>query len=122
MSQVAKWEPVFPEPQPAHWVALVNTTTGVHVVADVTLQHEEREWLACWLSNYGVADPGLSASYLYLGLAVAWSGGSPDGRTWPLGVTGIGSGEGFGEPPGAVSSVIGDIVAQSVEVLRSGDF
>lgn len=119
MSQVTEWKPVFPEPQPAHWLALVNTSDHVRVVSDVTLSGIERDWLAGWLSHYGVAEPDVPATYVYLGLSADWMESSPDGRTSPFGVTGVGSGEGFGEPPGSVSSTTGDIIEQSIEALRS---
>lgn len=119
MSRVADWTPVFPEPEPDHWVALVSTRTQVAVRSDVSMGARERRWLADWLSRYVAAEPDLPASYVYLGLSAEWTRASADGRTSAAGVTGVGSGEGFGEPPDALTSTTREILDRSIVSLRS---
>lgn len=120
MSPAAEWEPVFPDPQPAHWVAFVNTLKpALTVLSDSPIDAHSRGWLAAWLARYAVAEPSLPASYVYLGLAATWIDADPDGHVSPHAVTGVGSGEGFGEPAGAASSTMGSIVSRSVAELRT---
>lgn len=112
-----EWSPVFPDPQPAHWVGLVATIERVAVLSDVDLEDRHRKWLAEWLSRHDVSTPSLGASYVYLGLAECWFRTPPDGIVSPMGVRGVGSGEVFGEPPGAIPSSVGDIVRLAIEAL-----
>jgi len=44
----------------------------------------------------------------------------PDGVTSPDGVQGVGSGKGYGEPPGAKSSTIADILSRAASELEHG--
>lgn len=62
MSRVAEWSPVFPEPVPEHWVALVQMPTIVSVLSDEALAPAGSRWLADWLSLYNPRDPDLTAS------------------------------------------------------------
>jgi len=116
-SQEGEWAPVFPEPRPAHWVALVATDAGLSVLSDRPLADSERRWLGQWLASHVRAKPAMGASYVYLGLASGWRDTAPDGRRTSQGVVGVGSGEGFEAPAGAVGSTVDAIVRDAVEIL-----
>lgn len=117
-----EWKPVFPEPAPEHWLALVfyaDETTGV--LSDLTLSASDRAWLSTWLSSHSPRDPEGEASYVFLGI------GSPDfvsqpadGMKNPKAITGTGSGMEVAEPPGATASTIGRIYqVASATLMRS---
>jgi hypothetical protein len=64
-----EWTPVFPDPAPMHWLALVwrpDSTMGV--LTDLTLSASERRWLSLWLSRHSPAEPEGEASYVYFGI------------------------------------------------------
>lgn len=115
--QVAEWAPVFPEPGPDHWVALVATSAGISILSDQVLTAGERSWLADWLNHYQPRRPTEEASYVYLGLSSDWCGVRADGKISAQGVTGFGCGEDFGEPPRAILSTISMIVIEGLEAL-----
>ncbi len=120
-SPVDEWHPVFPEPAPAHWVALVEEREGVAAYSDLELSAEECNWLAVWLSRYRIPEPEAEASYVYLGLAAGWSSGAADGHVSARAVTGVGSGEGFGAPPQARTSTVAGILCAAAQRLSRGD-
>jgi hypothetical protein len=121
MSRVASWRPTFPEPAPAHWVCFVGTGDSVRVASDTPLGSVEREWLGQWLSAHQPREAEVEASYVYLGLARDWRSQKPDGQESDDAVVGVGSGIGFGEPPDASESTIGDLWQMSiVELQRDG--
>lgn len=122
MSPVDSWQPTFPDPQPAHWICVASAGPGeVRVLSDVTLNREQRAWIARWLENHEPRDPDSEASYIYMGLAPDWSGQSPDGVPRPEGVTGLGWGLDFGEPPGARASTVAEIIGSARAGLIRGD-
>lgn len=115
-----KWRPVFPDPGPAHWIAFVAINDGLLLLSDAELDSRGRAWLSRWLSAHLPREPDVEASYVYLGLGSEWSKFSPDGLVSSSGVTGIGSGVGFGEPPGASPSRVSAIVRQAIVELLEG--
>jgi hypothetical protein len=112
------WVPKFGGDDPPHWLAVVNTRSGVRLLSDRQLDLDDRRWLAEWLSNYHPRDPDIDFSYIYVGLSDDITRVPPDGLRSDAGVTGFGGGEGFGEPPGAVPSTVAALVAAGVEALR----
>jgi hypothetical protein len=113
----ADWSPVFPGDPPAHWFAIASTGNAVVIISDLNLDSWDRAWLASWLSAYALPRPELEASYVYMGLAATWSATAPDGSTCIQGVIGFGSGDGFGEPAGAVQSTVAEIILLAIDQL-----
>ena len=117
-SPAGSWKPAFPDPSPAHWVALISRPGRCEVVADHPLSRDESGQLARWLSRHAPREPDAQASYVYLGLAPGWLPLAPDGQTSAGGVTGVGSGIGFGEPDGADASTVARICDLAIKVLE----
>ncbi len=113
------WSPVFPTPEPLHWVAFVDTGSRVALRSDIDLDAPARRWLASWLAKHEAREPDLDASYIYVGLGHEWAVSDPDGRTTDHGVTGVGSGLGFGEPAGAVTSRVSSILERAIVALAN---
>lgn len=111
------WTPTFPPPGPAHWVAFAHRPDGCEVLSDRPLLGQERLELADWLARYAPREPEAEASYIYIGMAEAWSPLAPDGQTSKGGVTGVGSGVGMGEPGRAVASTVAQLCSLAVEAL-----
>jgi hypothetical protein len=109
MSPNSSWEPTFPAPGPEHWVALVNTSRGIRLVADVSLDRAGKAWLRDWLERHVPHNPADDASYVYLALSGSWINGPADGRVSAAGVIGTGSGAWFDEPPDAVVCTVDEI-------------
>jgi hypothetical protein len=121
MSQAGSWRPTFPDPQPAHWICLASAGSGeVRVLSDLSLNREQRDWIARWLDNHDPREPDSDASYIYLGLAREWLRQSPDGTARPEGVTGLGWGLDFDEPPGARPSTVAEIIRSAQAGLTRG--
>lgn len=115
----AAWTPTFPpETCPETWVAFVHVGQGVEMLSAAPLDADDRRWLATWLSHHDLRDPDGTASYVYLGLGVDWQEQPPDGSRTPRGVTGVGSGIDFGEPPGAEPARFAEIVRLACELLE----
>lgn len=115
--RAGKWTPTFPHPEPAHWTVFVATESGCTVLSDQPLSNRERQDLGHWLTNYSPREPSAEASYVYLGMSESWSPLAPNGQTSELGVTGVGSGIGMGEPGGATASTVADICSMAREAL-----
>lgn len=119
MSRADSWQPKFPDPQPAHWVCVVALRSDkAKIVSDLTLDAEQRDWLARWLETHKPREPDAEASYVYLGLSPAWSNRAPDGVVAPDGLVGLGWGIEVGEPAGARPSTVAEIIRAGVETLR----
>jgi hypothetical protein len=116
--QADDWRPVFPKDSPSQWIAFVATRTVIRRLSGASLGAEEEEWLADWMCRYSPPAPDDTASYVYLGLAPRYSEMVPDGVVSERGVAGVGSGAGFGAPPGAHESSVGRIIEASVSQLR----
>ena len=121
LSPEGEWRPVFPDPQPQHWLALVcYSQDDVGVLTDLFLSTRDREWLSNWISNHVSVDPEGEASYVYFGIGSAdFRREPPDGTRNPLSITGVGSGQEVAEPPGAELSTIGRILALGIASLRA---
>ena len=113
------WKPVFPEPRPRHWVAFAHTHSGIASLSDLQIDEPDREWLATWLSRHRTREPDEEASYIFLGLGPDWRRLTPDGAVSTQGVTGLGSGMGFGEPADAEPSNVDAIVRLAYAYLTS---
>lgn len=116
--QVDSWEPTFPDPRPANWVAFVCRAGQCDVLSNRPLSPAQCTQLAGWLDRYPPREPADQASYVYLGLANRWLPLLPDGQTSQRGVTGVGSGIGLGEPEGAVASTVAQVLAAAVKQLH----
>lgn len=121
MSPMGSWRPKFPDPSARHWICFSALGDGVEVISDQPIGPDERAWLRRWLESHTPGEAEVEASYVYLGLAPAWSAHVPDGQVSSDAVIGVGSGSDFGEPPGAVSSTVGVIWGSAIEVLQDGD-
>jgi hypothetical protein len=118
-SPADKWRPVFPNADPPAWIAFVaGPRRTVRVLSSVELPEPSLLWLAEWLRYYQPRQPTASASYVYLALARTILDGTPDGETWQRGVQGSGSGDCYGEPPGAEPSTIAEILSRAVSELE----
>jgi hypothetical protein len=112
------WTPTFsPEIHPETWVAFARLSQGVEMLSSEPLDPDDRRWLATWLSHHELRDPDGTASYVYLGLGAGWREQPPGGSRTPRGGTGVGSGIGFAEPPGAEPAHIAEIVRLACELL-----
>jgi hypothetical protein len=117
-SQADSWRPVFPEPAPLHWVAIVGRSgSSVEVLSDAKLGPEGVDWLARWLGAHRHSAPEAEASYVYLGLAEGYWRAPSDGLRSSEGAIGIGSGIGFGEPHAARGSTIGELISRGKAAL-----
>jgi len=97
------WLPTFPAPEPPHWVAFFWREGSVNLISDLVLNPEQLEWLAVWIERYEFKDD-TEASYVYFGLAEGFTLTPPSGLKSMSGVTGVGTGLEFFEPPGASRS------------------
>jgi len=119
MSRMGKWEPVFPGEAPPVWVAFVSRPGGrLDMASSHMLQPKTQRWLADWLKHYVPAQPEASASYVYLALGSPNPPGKPNGMKAASGVRGVGSGQDYGEPPGAQLSTVAAIVKGAIELLQ----
>jgi hypothetical protein len=119
MSQGGNWHPVFPDENPPAWMAFVALPGGgVKVLSSIDFPRSSLLWLAQWLRSYRPRQPLASTSYVYLALGGTEFLGPADGMTSPDGVRGVGGGEGYGEPPGAVASTVADIISRAATELE----
>jgi hypothetical protein len=120
MCPTDSWRPTFPDPEPAHWICAVAAHAGeARILSDLTLDDGRRAWAARWLELHAPREPEAEASYVYVGLAPDWTARSPDGRATAEGVTGLGWGIGFGEPPGAGRSTVAELIRAARAALAS---
>jgi hypothetical protein len=121
MSPAGNWQPTFPEPRPAHWICVASAgSREARVLSDLTLNDQQRAWIARWLESHNPREPDAETSYIYLGLAPASTGQSPDGMPHPEAVTGLGWGLDFGEPPDARPSTVAEIIRSARASLTRG--
>ena len=114
------WHPVFPAAQPAAWIAFVaKSLEGIAIRTSRPITNRERIWLAQWLERHSAREPLAEASYVTLALGESFVTTPPNGMTSDQGVQGVGSGQGYREPTGAVLSTVQTILLSSPAALRS---
>ncbi|MBU2694172.1 hypothetical protein [Pimelobacter sp. 30-1] len=106
MSRNARWEPTFPGERPSGWAAFFISSRGIRMLAEPAIEDAcGVQALLDWLRGREALGSVDEASYVYLALG--------EGE-----VLAAGSGQGFGEPSGALPSTVGEIDRRAIGLLE----